>query len=106
MPKITFVDSKGNEQPLDAPSGISLMEAAIKNGISGIEADCGGACSCATCHVFIGLDWQAKMPEKQDMEDAMLEFALDMRDTSRLSCQVLLTDALDGMTVELPSSQT
>jgi 2Fe-2S ferredoxin len=104
--KITFVDSKGGEQLIDAPAGISLMEAALKNGVSGIEADCGGACSCATCHVFIGSEWADKIPPKEDMEDAMLEFALDLRDESRLSCQILLTDTLDGLVVELPDSQT
>ena len=104
--KITFVDTKGSEQVIDAPAGISLMEAAIKNGVQGIEADCGGACSCATCHVFIASAWMDKIPPKEDMEDAMLEFALDLRDESRLSCQILLTAALDGLVVELPSSQT
>jgi 2Fe-2S ferredoxin len=104
--KISFVDSKGGEQVIDAPAGISLMEAALKNGVSGIEADCGGACSCATCHVFIRAEWMDKIPPKEDMEDAMLEFALDLRDESRLSCQILLTDALDGLVVDLPASQT
>ena len=104
--KITFVDTKGSEQVIDAPAGISLMEAAIKNGVQGIEADCGGACSCATCHVFIASAWMDKIPPKEDMEDAMLECALDLRDESRLSCQILLTAALDGLVVELPSSQT
>lgn len=104
--KITFVDSKGGEQVIDAPAGISLMEAALKNGVSGIEADCGGACSCATCHVFISKEWMDKIPPKEDMEDAMLEFALDLRDESRLSCQILLTENLDGLVVDLPASQT
>jgi len=104
--KITFVDSKGGEQVIDVAPGISLMEAALKNGVSGIEADCGGACSCATCHVFINAEWADKIPPKEDMEDAMLEFALDLRDESRLSCQILLTDKLDGLVVELPTSQT
>jgi 2Fe-2S ferredoxin len=104
--KITFVDSKGGEQVIDAAAGISLMEAALKNGVSGIEADCGGACSCATCHVFVSPEWMDKIPPKEDMEDAMLEFALDLRDESRLSCQILLTENLDGLVVDLPASQT
>jgi 2Fe-2S ferredoxin len=104
--KITFVDSKGGEQVIDVAPGVSLMEAALKNGVSGIEADCGGACSCATCHVFIAPEWMDKIPPKEDMEDAMLEFALDLRDESRLSCQILLTENLDGLVVDLPASQT
>jgi 2Fe-2S ferredoxin len=104
--KITFVDSKGGEQVIDVAPGVSLMEAALKNGVSGIEADCGGACSCATCHVFISPEWMDKIPPKEDMEDAMLEFALDLRDESRLSCQILLTADLDGLVVDLPASQT
>lgn len=104
--KITFVDSKGGEQVIDVAPGVSLMEAALKNGVSGIEADCGGACSCATCHVFISPEWMNKIPPKEDMEDAMLEFALDLRDESRLSCQILLTADLDGLVVDLPASQT
>jgi ferredoxin, 2Fe-2S len=106
MPQITFVDNKGGEQVIDTRAGISLMEVATKNGVPGIDADCGGACACATCHVFIDLDWQAKMPPKQDMEEAMLDFALDLSDESRLSCQILVTDALDGLVVKIPSSQT
>ena len=104
--KITFVDSKGGEQVIDVAPGVSLMEAALKNGVSGIEADCGGACSCATCHVFVAKEWMDKIPPKEDMEDAMLEFALDLRDESRLSCQILLTENLDGLVVDLPASQT
>ena len=104
--KITFVDSKGGEQVINVAPGVSLMEAALKNGVSGIEADCGGACSCATCHVFVASEWMAKIPPKEDMEDAMLEFALDLRDESRLSCQILLTEDLDGLVVDLPASQT
>ena len=104
--KITFVDAKRGEQVINVAAGVSLMEAALKNGVSGIEADCGGACSCATCHVFIAPEWMDKIPPKEDMEDAMLEFALDLRDESRLSCQILLTENLDGLVVELPASQT
>ena len=106
MPKIIFVEANGTETTVDTRPGISLMEVATKNGIPGVDADCGGACACATCHVYVGLDWQAKMAPKLDMEDAMLEFALDLDDTSRLSCQILITDELDGMIVKLPSSQT
>jgi len=105
MPHINFVHCSGAIQSLDVSPGISLMEAALRNGISGIEADCGGACSCATCHVYIALEWQERMPPRGDMEATMLGFAVEPRDTSRLSCQVLLTDALDGMKVELPVSQ-
>ncbi len=104
--KITFVDSKGGEQVIDVAPGVSLMEAALKNGVSGIEAECGGACSCATCHVFVSAQWMDKIPPKEDMEDAMLEFALDLRDESRLSCQILLTEDLDGLVDDLPASQT
>lgn len=106
MPNITFIDSIGKRRQVDTPSGISLMEAAIRGDIAGIEADCGGACSCATCHVYIAPRWQGRMPPRRESEELMLEFALDPRDTSRLSCQILLTDDLDGMEVEVPARQS
>ena len=105
MPKIIFTDHAGTSREVDAKPGTSIMEAAVANMIPGIDADCGGACACATCHVYVGQDWMDKLKPKDDMEESMLDFAEDVRDTSRLSCQILMSDELDGITVETPESQ-
>jgi 2Fe-2S ferredoxin len=105
LPKIQFIGAKGTETIVDAPEGWSVMEAAVKNGVSGILADCGGACSCATCHVFVDPAWVDRIPARSDDEEAMLEFAVDPADNSRLSCQIKVSAALDGMIVRLPKSQ-
>jgi len=81
------------------------MEAAVQNMIPGIDADCGGACACATCHVYVAADWMSKLKDKDDMEDSMLDFAEEVKDNSRLSCQILMSDDLDGITVTTPASQ-
>jgi len=81
------------------------MEAAVQNMIPGIDADCGGACACATCHVYVAADWIPKLKAKDDMEDSMLDFAEEVKDNSRLSCQILMSDELDGITVSTPESQ-
>jgi 2Fe-2S ferredoxin len=103
MPKITYIESSGKEHVIDAPVGQTVMEAAIKHAVPGIEADCGGAC--ATCHVYVDADWSAKTGEASSMEQSMLDFANDVEDTSRLSCQIKVTDDLDGLVVRLPASQ-
>ncbi len=105
MPKITFIDASGTARTLDASSGQTLMEAAIQNAIPGIDAECGGACACATCHVYVAEDWQSATGKAAPMEEDMLDFAFEVRDTSRLSCQIKLTDALDGLTVHTPKRQ-
>lgn len=105
MPKITFIDSDGTSRDVDAKNGTSVMEAAVQNMIPGIDADCGGACACATCHVYVAENWLKKLKAKDDMEDSMLDFAEDVEANSRLSCQILMSDELDGITVTTPESQ-
>jgi len=105
MPKITYIDSDGTERAVDAEVGSTVMESAIQNGVPGIEAECGGACACATCHVHVDPQWSGKLPPKQDMEDTMLDFAQDLQPTSRLSCQIKVTPELDGLVVRMPRSQ-
>ena len=105
MPKIIFKDHAGTSREVDAKAGTSVMEAAVANMIPGIDADCGGACACATCHVYVGEAWAGKLKPKDDMEESMLDFAEDVRETSRLSCQILMNDDLDGIEVETPESQ-
>ena len=105
MPKITFIAHDGARREVTASDGMSLMEAAVKNGVPGIDADCGGACACATCHVFVNGDWGVRLGPRGDMEQSMLDFAEDVRETSRLSCQIKLGPEHDGMVVELPARQ-
>jgi len=105
MPKITFIDSAGVRRAIDADTGSTVMEAAIRNSIPGIEAECGGACACATCHVYVAEEWSAKVGKPQPMEDDMLDFAFDVRPNSRLSCQIKVKAELDGLVVETPSKQ-
>lgn len=105
MPKITFIEHDGTEHTIDVANGLSVMEGAIKNSIPGIDADCGGACACATCHVYVDPEWVEKTGTKEDMEQTMLDFAVDVEETSRLSCQIEVTDELDGLIVRLPQSQ-
>ncbi|MFK8014410.1 MAG: 2Fe-2S iron-sulfur cluster-binding protein [Gammaproteobacteria bacterium] len=107
MPKVTFIDHAGAETVVDAPAGFSVMEAAIENNIAGIDADCGGCLSCATCHVFVDPAWIDKLPTREDDELDMLDCtAEDSTDNSRLSCQIKLTDELDGITVTMPEHQS
>ena len=105
MAKVIFHDHEGKTREVDAKNGMSVMEAAISNMIPGIDADCGGACACATCHVYISDKWIGKLRPKDDMEDSMLDFADDVQDNSRLCCQILLSDELDGIEVTTPESQ-
>jgi 2Fe-2S ferredoxin len=105
MPQVTFIDHHGEARTVAIPAGHSLMEGALANGIAGILADCGGACSCATCHVMVDPGWTAALPPGDAVEEEMLEFAIDRGPTSRLSCQITVTEALDGLTVTLPASQ-
>ena len=105
MAKITYVEHSGSEHVIDVKSGLSVMEGAVKNNIPGIDADCGGACACATCHVYVDEAWVDKAGTKSAMEESMLDFAENVADNSRLSCQIKVTDALDGLIVRMPESQ-
>jgi 2Fe-2S ferredoxin len=106
MVEIIFRDSKGQTWPVEARGGSSLMEVAVRAGIEGIDAICGGACSCATCHVYVDPAWIACLPVPMSLEQDMLEMAEDKRPTSRLSCQIKVTEALHGLQVEIPARQT
>ncbi len=105
MAKITFTQTNGTEQTVDAENGMTVMESAIKNMVPGIDADCGGACACATCHVYVDESWLAATGEREEMEEDMLDFAFDVRDNSRLSCQIKVTSDLDGLKVTVPEKQ-
>ncbi|MBV9330564.1 MAG: (2Fe-2S)-binding protein [Alphaproteobacteria bacterium] len=105
MPKIKYIEHNGKEHEVDVPEGWSVMEGAVKNLIPGIDADCGGACACATCHVYVEESWLSKLSPKEDMEETMLDFAQDLEPNSRLSCQIKVSSALDGFTVRMPKSQ-
>lgn len=105
MPKVTYIQPDGQRKTVDAPIGTTLMEAAVDNDVAGIVAECGGACSCATCHVYVDPAWTDKLPLPDPQEDGMLGCVLDRRPTSRLSCQVVLKPALDGLVVEVASEQ-
>lgn len=105
MAKITFTQLDGTEQTVDAENGMTVMEAAIKNMVPGIDADCGGACACATCHVYVDENWLEVTGEREEMEEDMLDFAFDVRDNSRLSCQIKVSDDLDGLKVTVPEKQ-
>ena len=105
MTKITFIDAAGQSRTVEAEDGSTVMETALKNAIPGIEAECGGACACATCHVYVDESWLERLGKAEQMEEDMLDFAFDVRPTSRLSCQIKVTDALDGLTVRMPESQ-
>lgn len=105
MPKVTYIDADGTERTVDVPANRSVMEGATANLIPGIDADCGGACACATCHVYVDEAWLEKTGAAEAMEESMLDFAADKRPNSRLSCQIKVTAALDGLVVRTPKMQ-
>jgi len=105
MARIIFIEHDGTRHEVDASNGVSVMEAAVNNMVPGIDADCGGACACATCHVYIDENWVEKTGNADSMEESMLDFASDMQANSRLSCQINMSDELDGLVVRLPRSQ-
>ena len=105
MPKITYIEFNGKEHAVEVKPGLSVMEGAIKNNIPGIDADCGGACACATCHVYVDEAWREKTGSASAMEESMLDFADNVEPNSRLSCQIRVTDALNGLVVRMPESQ-
>lgn len=106
MAKITYIEHSGKEHVVEVATGLTVMEGARDNGIPGIEADCGGACACSTCHVYVDAAWVDKLPAKEDMEEDMLDFAFQPDAAlSRLTCQLKVTDALDGLIVKMPEKQ-
>lgn len=105
MVKILFIEHDGNEHPVEVETGGSVMLAAVTNGVPGIDADCGGACSCATCHVYVKDEWVGKLEEISSMEEAMLSLSTDRQQNSRLSCQIKVTEELDGLVVQTPEFQ-
>jgi 2Fe-2S ferredoxin len=105
MAKITFIQKDGTANTVEAEPGMTVMETAVKNSIPGIAAECGGACACATCHVYVDPAWREKTGTPEQMEEVMLDFAFDVREESRLSCQIKVTDALDGLVVRIPDKQ-
>src|SRR5688572_21930168 len=105
MAKITFMQSDGTSQTVEAEVGLTVMEVAKKNLIDGIDAECGGACACATCHVYVEPDWREAVGSPNEMEEDMLDFAFDVREESRLSCQIRISDKLDGLVVKVPAKQ-
>jgi 2Fe-2S ferredoxin len=105
MTKITFIDAAGQARTVEAEDGSTVMETALKNAVPGIEAECGGACACATCHVYVDESWVERLGKAEQMEEDMLDFAFDVRPTSRLSCQIKVRAELDGLTVTTPEKQ-
>lgn len=106
MAKITYVEFNGKEHVIEVANGLTVMEGARDNGIPGIEADCGGACACSTCHVYVAPEWVEKLPAKDPMEEDMLDFAYEPDPArSRLTCQIKVNDALNGLKVYMPEKQ-
>ena len=106
MAKITFNTHDNNSHAVDIQNGLSVMEGAVQNDIPGIDADCGGGMACATCHVYVNEEWLDKLPNKEDGEEDMLDMAFEPKKNSRLSCQLIVTDELDGLVVNIPSQQS
>ena len=105
MPKITYTEHSGKSHTIEVANGLSVMEGAVQNNIPGIDADCGGSMACATCHVYVKEEWFNKLPKKEDGEEDMLDMAFEPKKNSRLSCQLMVSDQLDGLVVNLPVKQ-
>tara|TARA_Y100000741_G_C17798670_1_gene373042 strand:+ start:187 stop:507 length:321 start_codon:yes stop_codon:yes gene_type:complete len=105
MPKINYTDSNGNTKTVEVENGLSVMEGAIQNNINEIDADCGGAMACATCHVYVNDEWMDKLPKAEDAENDMIDVAFEPKKNSRLSCQLIVSDELDGLCVTTPKKQ-
>ena len=105
MPKITYIDSSGNQKTIDVTNGLTVMEGAIQNNVPGIDADCGGGMACATCHVYVKEEWLNKLPKAEDGEQDMIDMAFEPKKNSRLSCQIIVSDELDGLIVTTPLKQ-
>lgn len=105
MAKITYIEKDGTEHQVEVPNGLSVMEGALKYTIPGIDGDCGGACACATCHVYVDPAWTDKVEPSDELEQDMLDFAFNVEDNSRLACQIKVSDALEGLIVRMPERQ-
>jgi len=105
MPKITYIEHNGKSHTLEVANGLTVMEGAVQNNIPGIDADCGGSCACATCHVYVDKKWFNKLPNKESEEEDMLDMAFEPKSSSRLSCQLTVSNELDGLVVNMPSKQ-
>ena len=105
MPKITYIEHNGKIHAQEVANGLTVMEGAVQNNISGIDADCGGSCACATCHVYVDEKWFGKLKEKESAEEDMLDMAFEPKKLSRLSCQIIVSEELDGLVVKMPSKQ-
>ena len=105
MPKITYIENSGKSQTIEVTNGLTVMEGAVQNDIPGIDADCGGGMACATCHVYVTEEWFNKLPKKEDGEEDMLDMAFEPKKNSRLSCQIIVSDELEGLIVSTPSKQ-
>jgi 2Fe-2S ferredoxin len=106
MPKITYQDNQGNSKTIEVENGLTVMEGAIQNNIPGIDADCGGSMACATCHVYVEEKWFNKLPKAEEAEVDMIDMAYEPKKNSRLSCQLIVTDELDGLKVTTPTQQS
>ena len=106
MAKITFIDKDGNQKKIEIENGLTVMEGAIQNNITGIDADCGGSMACATCHVYVQDEWFNKIDKAEDAEQDMIDMAHEPKKNSRLSCQLIVSDELDGLIITTPSKQT
>ncbi len=105
MPKITYIEHNGKTHEIEVANGLTVMEGAVQNNIPGIDADCGGSCACATCHVYVNEKWFGKLSKKESAEEDMLDMAYEPKKFSRLSCQIIVEDSLDGLVVKMPSKQ-
>ena len=105
MAKITYIEHSGKTHKIDVPNGLTVMEGATQNNIPGIDADCGGSCACATCHVYVNNEWINKLSKKESAEQDMLDLAFEPNGLSRLACQIIVSDELDGLVVKMPSKQ-
>ena len=105
MAKITYTENNGKSHSVEVAEGLTVMEGAVQNDIPGIDADCGGGMACATCHVYVNENWIDKLPKKEDGEEDMLDMAYEPKTNSRLSCQLIVNDDLDGLVVNIPSKQ-
>ena len=106
MAKIKYIEHNGKSHTIDVANGLSVMEGAVQKDIPGIDADCGGSMACATCHVYVKQEWFDKLPKKEDGEEDMIDMAYEPNEFSRLSCQLIVSDELDGLVVRLPIKQT
>jgi len=106
MPKITYIENSGQKKTIEVQNGLTVMEGAVQNNIPGIDADCGGAMACATCHVYVQEEWYNKLPKAEDAEQDMIDMAFKPMKNSRLSCQIIVSDDLDGLVVTTPEKQS